>query len=202
MINYQYLKKKISIVGLLTKKNKIMKKILYLFLTVSLIFSSCKKEEDEPTVINGCTDSQATNYNANATNDDASCMYDVSGVWETTSAVLNGVDQLAGKTDLYYIWDNGQLGTETYDASGTMMGYSIGTGTLVAGNPNVLTWSGEVYMDPNNPSVGVPASLTVNIDFITNNNNMTWRYVNYPTAADTYVKTLVRSSTYSLSDWK
>ena len=59
-----------------------MKKILYLFLTVSLIFSSCKKEEDEVvTAISGCNDSQATNYNANATNDDASCAYDLIGVW-------------------------------------------------------------------------------------------------------------------------
>mgnify|MGYP007026196289 CR=1 FL=1 len=37
-----------------------MKKLLYLFLVLPLIFSSCKKEEDEvvtPTVISGCTDS-------------------------------------------------------------------------------------------------------------------------------------------------
>ena len=42
-----------------------MKKIIYLFLTVSLIFSSCKKEE-------GCKDALATNYNADAEEDDGS----------------------------------------------------------------------------------------------------------------------------------
>ena len=49
---------------------------------------------------------------------------------------------------------------------------------------------------------GTEVYLNWTIDLITNNNNMTWRYVNFPTAADTYVKTLVRSTTYSLSDWK
>ena len=39
-----------------------MKKLLYLFLVLPLIFSSCKKEE-------GCTDSQASNYNADADDD-------------------------------------------------------------------------------------------------------------------------------------
>ena len=56
-----------------------MKKTLYLFLAIALTFSSCKKEE-------GCTDSQATNYNADAEEEDASCVYSLTGVWETTSA--------------------------------------------------------------------------------------------------------------------
>jgi hypothetical protein len=50
-----------------------MKKILYLFLTVSLIFSSCSKEDEAvtPTVITGCMDNTADNYNSNA-NEEAS----------------------------------------------------------------------------------------------------------------------------------
>lgn len=46
-----------------------MKNILFLFLVVSIGFSSCKKK------VNGCTDSTATNYNIEATDDDGSCTY-------------------------------------------------------------------------------------------------------------------------------
>jgi len=54
-----------------------MKKILYLFLTVSLVFSSCKKEEEDetvtPTVISGCMDTTMFNYNPLATVNNGSC---------------------------------------------------------------------------------------------------------------------------------
>ena len=42
-------------------------------LSAVFIFLSCKKEE-----IGGCTSSWATNYNADATFDDGSCVYDSS----------------------------------------------------------------------------------------------------------------------------
>ena len=148
----------------------------------------------------GCTDSDATNYNASATQDDSSCMYDISGVWETTSAILNGVEQLGQlvDVDLTYIFADGQIGAEGYKA-GVMTGYSIGTATASSSDPNSVSWSGTYYAAD---GTSVDLSVSFNIDFMTNANNMTHRYVNYPTAADTYVKTLVRSTTYSLSDWK
>ena len=55
-----------------------------LFVSLSLIVSSCKKEEDE---INGCTDSSAMNYLSNATSNDGSCIfaYDIAqGMWNIT----------------------------------------------------------------------------------------------------------------------
>ena len=60
-----------------------MKKLLYLFLAVSFIFTACKKEE-------GCTDSTATNYNADAEDDDGSCTYGLTGgIWTTTNVIID-----------------------------------------------------------------------------------------------------------------
>jgi len=57
---------------------KIMKKLLYLFLAVSIIFSACEDDTSAPSVnnnsnnpISGCTNMNAFNYNANV--DDGSC---------------------------------------------------------------------------------------------------------------------------------
>ena len=48
-----------------------MKNYLYLIIAVSIIFTSCKKEDDDnnPNNISGCMDELATNYNSNATAD-------------------------------------------------------------------------------------------------------------------------------------
>jgi hypothetical protein len=64
-----------------------MKKLIYTFLAVSIIFAACKKEDEvvAPTVINGCMDAIAINYNTNATSDDGTCTFGVVGVWTPTS---------------------------------------------------------------------------------------------------------------------
>jgi len=66
-----------------------MKKLLYTFLAVSIIFAACKKEDDTPVAVNGCTDNTALNYNLNATNDNGSCTYDLVGKWTATNVVID-----------------------------------------------------------------------------------------------------------------
>ena len=124
-----------------------MKKILYLFLTVSLIFSSCKKEEDEPVVIIP----------------PATINYTISGdVWASQSVTVDG--QSVGGIAIY-LWTNGDFGVEAYDAAGTMIDYSggPGMGSYTTTTTTVTTNNGE----------GDESTFTV--DNMTSSENMTWR---------------------------
>jgi len=177
-----------------------MKKIFYAFLAASIILVSCKKEEESsiniPNSVEGCTDSTAINYNFNATSDNGSCIYDITGVWETQATLVNGVNQLMG-LQLTYIWDAGGVNRRTYDADSIMTSYIAGPAILTYGDPSILEWSG-IYYPTGGPSGEV--SLTCYIDKMSNNSNMTWTYITADSI--TVVETLVKSTTYTLSDWK
>jgi len=55
-----------------------MKRIFLVITLISLVFTACKKEE-------GCTDFAATNYKADAEEDDGSCIYAINGCIDTTA---------------------------------------------------------------------------------------------------------------------
>jgi hypothetical protein len=55
----------------------IFKKSIVLFLGISFLVSSCKKEEKLPVVLLGCTDSTALNFNNLANTDDGNCEYEM-----------------------------------------------------------------------------------------------------------------------------
>ena len=72
-----------------------MKLNLYLIITTTTLlitFSSCDKDEDnnsDNTSVSGCTNSEALNYNPNATIDDGSCIYDTSNLDEEINLEIN-----------------------------------------------------------------------------------------------------------------
>ena len=119
-----------------------MKKTLYILFAVSILFTACEKEDETltPVVINGCTDSIASNYDATATSDDGSCMYSIVGLWTPTSAEVNYSVTMGGITlmDTSYTttpsdldWDFEDI---TFDADGNV---------TMGGETNTYTYSGN-----------------------------------------------------------
>ena len=120
-----------------------MKKLIYTFLAVSIIFSACEKEEED---LYGCTNVLADNYNDLATIDDGSCAgacigcayLNVYGSKVGTVFYLNGNGGglIAALSDQN--WDAGAkwgcYGTEILGADGTAIGTgSQNTSDILAG---------------------------------------------------------------------
>jgi len=77
--------------------------MFYVLLAVSIVFSACKKEEEDTiaatTVLSGCTDAIATNYDATATSDDGSCTFGiVGGAWitDTEEMTMHAIVSMGG----------------------------------------------------------------------------------------------------------
>jgi len=69
-------------------KTIVMKKFIYLFLVVCITYNCSSDDENTPNIL-GCTDPQATNYNANANSDNGTCLYSIIGDWTVTQYTLS-----------------------------------------------------------------------------------------------------------------
>jgi len=122
-----------------------MKKVLYTLLAVSLIFTACKKEE-------GCTDAIATNYNADAEDDDNSCIYSIVGIWTPTSVSVTQsmtatvMGQIVDSYDTTFTTapaDVGMEGDVEFTADGNMYDEGDTNSYTYSGNVLTITEDGE-----------------------------------------------------------
>jgi len=151
-----------------------MKKLFLILTTISLVFTACKKEDEE--IIEGCTDTGAVNYNTNATNDNGSCKYNLSlNFTHSVDGNLLETDQMIYSNAAS---QNYSVQTLKYLLSDIMLHSANGTSTLLdevhfitISDPSTFNLD---IQDLNNPNY-TALSFTMGLDSL---KNVTDNYLN------------------------
>ena len=93
----------------------IFKISVVLFIGLSLVFSSCKKEE---VLIDGCTDSTASNYDASA-NVNVGCIYPQPGCTDSTAFNYNPYANVDDSTCVEFIYGCMDISAMNYSSTAT-----------------------------------------------------------------------------------
>lgn len=172
-----------------------MKKIIYLFTALLIVSCSTDDSDSTPDPIQGCTDPQAVNYNPDADINDNSCLYSIIGVWEVTSAKLNGQELLGGNigSELYLIYDQVDdytLGTFSYANPDytELTSYSVGIWDL----PDSNTWINQAIIYDADQNIIGSYDISWTVTEI-NASIFEITATNYPNTGDVYVKRLSKS---------
>ena len=156
-----------------------MKKLLYTLLAVSIIFAACKKEDETvtPTVISGCMDALALNYNASATTDDGSCTYTtiISGCTDSTATNYNPLATIDDGSCIFGIVGIWTPTSVTQDSSLTTI---IDGDTVTDLMGETMTYSGSITMTPEESGVDGNMEFTDNGLAITFDDTSTYIYSN------------------------
>lgn len=156
-----------------------MRKLNYLVLLISFLFLSCSEDSDSVS-------------NENLSN------FSIVGEWETTSAVLNGVQKIGGtnqaQSELTLFEANGDLTTATCSnpTMNTDDVYAISVGTWsVNATTSTLTQIASAY---NYPSLSLIRSYNINCEVVKiNATELVLKIRNFPNANDVYVKKYTRT---------
>lgn len=125
------------------------KQTFVVFLLTILLLSACKNETED--AVCGCTDRRATNYNAWATCDNSSCVYESTIIfWSSTlSSGSTIIVNIGGKTGMITLRYDGNYLKPT--CAGTKLAkFSLppGTYTYHAQNPSgSKTWDKTITLD-------------------------------------------------------
>tara|TARA_B100001250_G_scaffold413577_1_gene448159 strand:- start:171 stop:719 length:549 start_codon:yes stop_codon:yes gene_type:complete len=124
-----------------------MKNIFYLFIFISLIFSSCEEEVE----VAGCMDDCALNYSSSATIDDSSCIYSFLGTYTISEYKQDGISLFSN------YWENPLVaGAIAFDVGGNMgvygASYLFADGSELVSNGSFENSSTQLILYPSDGS--------------------------------------------------